>query len=67
MSEALGRVAVGHRADLLLLDGNPLDDLKWTRRIHAVVLGGRVIGRTQLRQIQDAARAAAKRPLEPAR
>ena len=36
-----GAVAVGRRADLLLLDGNPLDDLRTLRAPAGVVLGGR--------------------------
>lgn len=35
-----GSVTVGKRADLLLLDGNPLDDIRHTRRIRAVIAGG---------------------------
>ncbi len=36
----LGRVAVGFEADLLVLDANPLSDIRNTRAIHAVVLDG---------------------------
>lgn len=43
-----GTVAVGMRADLLLLDANPLDDIASTRRIHALVLGGRLIEKAEL-------------------
>lgn len=38
-----GTVAVGRRADLVLLDADPLRDIANTRRIHAVLLGGRVV------------------------
>lgn len=31
-----GRIAPGYRADLLLVDGNPLDDIKATRRIRHI-------------------------------
>jgi imidazolonepropionase-like amidohydrolase len=37
-----GRVAIRQRADLVLLDGNPLEDIGATRRIHAVLAGGRL-------------------------
>lgn len=43
-----GVVAVGKRADLLLLDANPLNDVANTRRITAVIVGGRFLGRTEL-------------------
>jgi imidazolonepropionase-like amidohydrolase len=35
-------------ADLLLLDANPLDDIRHVRRINAVVIGGRLLGRSEL-------------------
>jgi hypothetical protein len=35
-----GRVAVGVRADLLLLSANPLDDIRHTLRIAGVAIGG---------------------------
>jgi imidazolonepropionase-like amidohydrolase len=43
-----GTVAVGQRADLVLLAANPLTDIGNTRRIDAVVLGGRVLPRRTL-------------------
>ena len=42
-TEALGAVAQGKLADLVLLDANPLSDIRNTRKIAAVVLGGRYI------------------------
>lgn len=36
----LGRIAPGFEADLLVLDANPLSDIRNTRGIHAVVLDG---------------------------
>ena len=35
-----GVVAVGRDADLVLLDANPLDDIRNSRRIHGVMLRG---------------------------
>ena len=35
-----GRVSVGRDADLVLLDANPLQDIKHVRRIHGVLLRG---------------------------
>jgi adenine deaminase len=39
----LGAVAPAKVADLLILDGNPLDDIGNTERIAALVFGGRLI------------------------
>lgn len=38
-----GRIATGAIADLVVLDGNPLDDIRNTRRIAAVILRGELI------------------------
>jgi len=47
-ADEFGTVAVGKCADLVLLDGNPLVDIASTRRISAVILGGRVYDRAAL-------------------
>ncbi len=39
----IGRIEVGATADLLLIEGNPLDNIRHTRRIIAVVQGGQVV------------------------
>lgn len=44
----LGMVAPGKVADLVLLDANPLDDIGNTRKISAVVLGGKFLSRASL-------------------
>lgn len=43
-----GSIAAGQRADLLLLDANPLEDIRNTTKIHAVVLGGQLLDRAAL-------------------
>lgn len=43
LDDELGRIAPGYRADLVLLDGNPLADIANTRSISTVVLGGDVV------------------------
>ena len=48
LSDQDGIVAPGRRADLVLLDGNPLEDLATLRRPHAVITGGRVLDRQAL-------------------
>lgn len=43
-----GVIAAGARADMVLLDADPLKNISAVRQIHAVVLAGRVIGRAEL-------------------
>ena len=47
-SDDRGIVAAGKRSDLLLLEGNPLADIKNTRRIAAVIVGGKLYSRSEL-------------------
>ena len=42
-TESLGAIEQGKLADLVLLDANPLSDIRNTRKIAAVVLGGKYI------------------------
>jgi len=42
-SDEIGQVAPGMFADLVLLDANPLADIRNTRRVSAVILNGRVV------------------------
>ena len=41
-SSSLGTIEKGKIADLVLLDANPLDDIGNTKRIAAVVVGGKL-------------------------
>ncbi len=43
-----GTIEAGKSADLLLLDADPLEDVRNTRRIRAVILGGRLLDRSTL-------------------
>ena len=43
-----GTIEKGNRADLVLLDSNPLADIKNTRKIRSVVLAGRYFSREEL-------------------
>lgn len=45
-----GVIAIGKRADLLLLDADPMIDVANTRKIAAVVVGGRFLNRAELDQ-----------------
>lgn len=48
LADSVGTIEAGKVADLVLLDGNPIDDITNTRRIAAVVLGGRLFQRRDL-------------------
>lgn len=41
-----GQIESGFRADLLILDQNPLDDIRNTRTIHQVYIGGQLLDRS---------------------
>ena len=49
--DSTGTIEVGKRADLLLLDANPLHDIANTSRITGVMLGGRWLSRTELERM----------------
>jgi imidazolonepropionase-like amidohydrolase len=55
-----GSVASGKRADLVLLDANPLTDITNIRRIRAVVVAGRLLDRKDLDDLLAQVRAAAE-------
>lgn len=58
---SFGTIATGKAADLLLLDANPIDDIRNTKRIAAVIIRGRLIDRAGLdNMLAMAERAAAK-------
>ena len=49
-SRSGGEVKAGMRADLVLLDKNPLDDISNTRTVNTVVAAGRVLDPERLLQ-----------------
>lgn len=49
--DSIGTVETGQLADLVLLDANPLADIRNTRRIAAVVANGRLLGAGERRQL----------------
>ena len=51
-----GTIEVGKRADVVLLDANPLEDIKHTRRINAVVLDGTLFDRSRLNALRASRR-----------
>ncbi len=61
LTDSLGTVATGKIADLVLLDANPLMDIGATRRIRAVIQGGRLLDRAALDKLLTDAEAQAQR------
>jgi imidazolonepropionase-like amidohydrolase len=49
----MGTIRLGNRADLVLLDADPLQDISNIRRIYAVVAGGRLLRREELERIKE--------------
>ncbi|MBV9202292.1 MAG: amidohydrolase family protein, partial [Alphaproteobacteria bacterium] len=61
LRNTLGTVERGKVANLVLLDANPLEDINNTRRIAAVVVGGRYIPKVELERITDEVKSRANR------
>jgi imidazolonepropionase-like amidohydrolase len=51
-----GTIEEGKRADLVLLDGNPLQDISQTSRIAGVMIGGRWLPKSEIDDRLSAAR-----------
>jgi imidazolonepropionase-like amidohydrolase len=62
LTDSLGVVATGKVADLVLLDGNPLQDIANTKRIRAVIQGGHFLDRRALDGLLARAKALAAAP-----
>jgi imidazolonepropionase-like amidohydrolase len=60
LQQTLGTVAPGRRADLVLLDANPLTDITNVQRVHAVVVAGRFLDRKELDSLLTQVKAAAR-------
>lgn len=58
MGSNTGVIAEGFKANLLLLDQNPLADISYTQSINTVILDGRIYPRAHLDQILKAVKAA---------
>ena len=63
-SDSIGTIERGKTADLVLLDANPLDDIRHTRRIAAVVLRGVVYDTPAIEKLLAAVRAAPDRRVD---
>ena len=52
--ENFGTIAVGQSADLILVDGNPLEDIENVSRISGVVARGRYVSREEIQKRLEA-------------
>ena len=48
MNKEVGSIEVGKRADMILVDGNPLDDFHALRKVKRVISNGRVFDPAEL-------------------
>ena len=60
LENQLGTIEKGKLADLVLLDANPLDDIRNTQKIAAVIANGRYLPRAELDKMLAGVEAAAK-------
>jgi imidazolonepropionase-like amidohydrolase len=61
MDDRLGTIEKGKLADLVLLDANPLDDIRNTQKIAAVVVNGRYLSRADLDEMLAGVEATSRR------
>jgi imidazolonepropionase-like amidohydrolase len=57
LQDEMGSIDVGKKADMVLLDANPLDDITNTKKISAVVTKGTLLTEEDLRALIEATRA----------
>jgi imidazolonepropionase-like amidohydrolase len=60
LEQTAGSVASGRRADLVLLDENPLGDIASVRRIRGVIVAGRLLDREALDRVLARVKRAAR-------
>lgn len=61
LERSVGTVTPGKKADLVVLEANPLADIRHVRRIHSVVTRGRVLGpEDRVRMLAEIEKAAAE-------
>jgi imidazolonepropionase-like amidohydrolase len=64
IGDSVGTIERGKVADLVLLDANPLQDIRNTKRIAAVVVRGTVYDEHGIKQLLDAVRSAPDRRID---
>lgn len=60
MDDRFGTIEKGKAADLVLLDANPLDDIRNTQKIDAVIVNGRYLSRSDLDKLLAGVESAAR-------
>ena len=58
----MGTVETGKLANLILLEGDPLQDIRNTQRIYAVILNGKYLSKARLKSLLAEAEELAKKP-----
>jgi imidazolonepropionase-like amidohydrolase len=53
MTDSLGTIQRGKRADFVLLNGNPLKDISNTKSIFAVMINGKLFTSGELQNLKD--------------
>lgn len=61
LSDTLGTVEQGKKADLVLLEANPLENISNTKKITAVIVGGKLVPKASLDKMLKDAEVAANR------
>lgn len=59
-TDSTGNIEVGKSGDVVILDANPLEDISNTKRVSAIIVGGRLLTRSDLNSLLQKAEAAAK-------
>ncbi|MGB2635651.1 MAG: amidohydrolase family protein [Candidatus Acidiferrum sp.] len=61
MEDQLGTIEKGKFADLVFLDANPLEDIRNTQKVTAVILNGKYISKADLQKILQRVEESAKK------